>query len=96
MMKPLTKHKYYVKCGELEQWVMAYDHTNAAVVAIEHGPGGATLETDYFFVSRDYIADIKERYYDRNVIDIMKSGIVLVPVDYVVEIFEGKSDGQGI
>ena len=66
MPRPMKKHKYYVKCGQLEKWVIAYDEVNAAVVTLMNAPGETMLDPYYFFVSKDYHADIEDRYFQDN------------------------------
>lgn len=63
MPRPMKKHKYYVKCGQLEKWVIAYDEINAAVVTLMNAPGETMLDPYYFFVSKNYYADIDTRYF---------------------------------
>jgi|TARA_R110000824_G_scaffold92039_1_gene223519 hypothetical protein len=54
MSRPVKKQKYYVKCGQLEKWVMAWDELNAAVVTLMNAPGETMLDPYYFFVSKNY------------------------------------------
>jgi len=54
MSRPIKKQKYYVKCGQLEKWVMAWDELNAAVVTLMNAPGETMLDPYYFFVSKNY------------------------------------------
>ena len=60
MPDPLPKIKYYVKCGELEKWVLAVDPTNAAFLALCNADGDTLIDPYFFYVSTAYIPDIKD------------------------------------
>jgi len=86
MPRPMKKHKYYVKCGQLEKWVIAYDEINAAVVTLMNAPGETMLDPYYFFVSKNYYADIDERYFQDNPIrEEVMNDVHIIQTDDVLE-----------
>ena len=87
MPRKIEKKKYYVKCGQLEKWVMAFDELNAAVVTLMHAPGETMLDPYYFYVSKNYEADVEDRYFSD---DPMKKqdlkDVKIVQTDDVLEL----------
>ena len=79
MPDPLPKIKYYVKCGELEKWVLAVDPTNAAFLAFCDAASDITLDPYFFYVSASYIPDIASAVSDSGEILISQKGLE-VPV----------------
>ena len=87
MPRKIEKKKYYVKCGQLEKWVMAFDELNAAAVTLMNAPGETMLDPYYFFVSKNYYADIDGRYFQDSPIreEVMKD-VKIVQTDDVLEL----------
>lgn len=90
-MKPLTKNKYYVKCGTIEQWVMAYDPINAAVLAYESYPGGQELD-QHFHVCVDYVPEIEQTegpiVADVGMKTVHVNGVHFIPVSDVIKLVD--------
>jgi len=82
----LVKQRYYVKCGELETWVEAYDHINAASKAMENAKGGITLDPYFFYVCRDYVPKIETTVGSVIACNLeAENGVCIVPTDDVIE-----------
>jgi hypothetical protein len=90
MTRHLVKHKYYVKSGQLEKWVTAYDETSAAVTALDEAKGGIEIDPYLFYVSKNYIEDIE------NVLPCPGLDLVRIQTDDILEIlhFEMEDDNE--
>lgn len=87
-MRSLQKYKYYVKSNELEKWVLAFDETNAAVVAVESAAGGIALDPYFVYVSRDYVENIEASE--------ASTGVHKIPTDSVIEILQYVIEEDGL
>ena len=89
MPKKIERKKYYVKCGQLEKWVMAFDELNAAAVTLMNAPGETMLDPYYFYVCTDYQPDVEDKYFSDNPLHKNSEkleGVTLVQTDDVLEL----------
>ena len=75
MPDPLPKIKYYVKCGELEKWVLAVDPFNAAFLAFCDAAGDITLDPYFFYVCDSFIPDIVSHVHDSGEVLVSEKGL---------------------
>ena len=80
MTRPIPKIKYYVKCGELEKWVIGHDPINAAAVALMNADGGTMLDPYHFHASKNYYPDIEKQEAD------WSGDILSVSTDEILEL----------
>lgn len=83
----LEKKQYYVKSGDLERWVWAFDPINAACEAFDLARGGETLDPYFFYVSTRYIDDVEglTKMGDKNIVNTL---VDMVQTDEVLELNE--------
>ena len=83
MPDPLPKIKYYVKCGDLEKWVMAVDSVNAAFLAFCGADEGIELDPYFFYVCDSFVPDIVSHVYDSGEVLVSEKGLSAAGVELV-------------